>query len=335
MQCAMAPMDLSQLSSNWKKLQATLPKKADKGSIALKRKRPDATKEKPSKKRQRLDSATATVHTNKSKDSMNNSHASKRMRHSKSAPDLKERTKDSKDGEQDAEENERPSSAQDVRDKLSESEAQVNEGVSQTAIAGKYIALDCEMVGYGPNPRSDSQVARVSIVNYHGEQIYDSFVLPQVPVTDYRTAITGLTESSLKAGRPFKEVQRDVATFLKGRVLIGHALKGDLDVLMLTHPRRDIRDTSRHAPYRALSAGKTPALRMLCKEVLGLEIQSGHHSSVEDARAAMLLYRKEKDAFEAEYAAKFGRRALLSSAESIVEGRSSGSSKKKKKKGKR
>lgn len=183
----------------------------------------------------------------------------------------------------------------------------INGGLSSTAVAGKYIALDCEMVGIGPTPDTDSQLARVSIVNYHGQQLYDSYVLPQIPVTDYRTAISGITPSCLKRGRPFAEVQRDIAELMKDRILVGHAIKHDLAILMLGHPKRDVRDTSRHPAYRALSAGRTPGLKKLAKEVLGVEIQGGEHSSIEDARATMLLFRKDKDAFEAEHARRWGR----------------------------
>ncbi|KAL1651890.1 3'-5' exonuclease [Diplodia intermedia] len=177
-----------------------------------------------------------------------------------------------------------------------------NGGLSAGVAAGKYIALDCEMVG-------DSQLARASVVDYHGTQLYDSYVLPQLPVTDYRTAVSGITPSLLRAGhaRPFADVQRDVAALLAGRILVAHAVKNDLDALMLSHPKRDVRDTSRHPAFRKLSMGKAPALKKLAREFLGVEIQGGEHSSVEDARATMLLFRKEKDAFEAEHAKKWGR----------------------------
>ena len=319
----MAQMDVSQLSSNWKKLQATLPKKDPKDSSTLKRKRPDATKQKVQKKRQRIDTRDGSAPGRKNKAQMNGTNgATRQLQKSKSTPSLRtptashEPASDQEENDESADsEPELPSSNSSATRPLAEPQEKVNEGVSQTALAGKYIALDCEMVGYGPNPREDSQLARVSLVNYHCEQIYDSFVLPQVPVTDYRTHITGITAATLKAqGRPFKEVQRDVSLFLGGRVLVGHALKKDLEVLMLSHSRRDIRDTSRHANYRALSMGKTPALRVLAKEFLGIEIQTGVHSSVEDARTAMLLYKKEKDVFEAEYAGKFGRNGIKGAA---------------------
>lgn len=183
--------------------------------------------------------------------------------------------------------------------------AKINEGLSSTAEAGKYIAIDCEMVGVGPNPEKESALARVSIVNYHGHQIYDSFVLPKEPVTDYRTFVSGITPQLLRSARTLEIVQADVAQLLDGRILVGHAIRKDLDMLLLGHPKRDIRDTSRYPPFRQYAAGRTPGLKKLAKEILGVDIQGGEHSSVEDARATMLLYTKEKEGFEADHAKKW------------------------------
>ncbi|KAL8790384.1 MAG: hypothetical protein Q9195_006402 [Heterodermia aff. obscurata] len=182
----------------------------------------------------------------------------------------------------------------------------VNEGLSCTAEPGKYIAVDCEMVGVGPDPANDSALARVSIVNYHGHQLYDSFVLPKEPVTDYRTFVSGITAGLLRSARTLEAVQVDVAKLLDGRILIGHSVRSDLDALLLGHPKRDIRDTSRYPGFRQYSAGRTPGLKKLAKEVLGIDIQRGQHSSIEDARATMLLFRREKDGFESEHAKRWG-----------------------------
>ncbi|KAK5078205.1 3'-5' exonuclease [Lithohypha guttulata] len=177
-------------------------------------------------------------------------------------------------------------------------ETTINAGLSSTVNIGKYIALDCEMVGVGPNGQ-ESALARVSIVNFNGEQVYDSYVQPKEVVMDYRTHVSGIKPSHLNpnTARTFEEVQRDVASILKDRVVVGHALKHDFKVLLLDHPVRDIRDTSRHAPYKKISGG-TPKLSLLASQLLGLEIQSGEHSSLEDARACMLLFKRDKDAFE-------------------------------------
>jgi RNA exonuclease 4 len=186
----------------------------------------------------------------------------------------------------------------------------LNGGLHPTHRAGKYLALDCEMVGTGPPPHSDDLLARVSLVNFHGEQIYDSFVLPpgKARVQDYRTHVSGVTPWHLRPdyARPFAEVQKLVAELLRDKILVGHALKKDLEALQLTHPKRDIRDTSRYAPFRVESKGKPPALRNLARSELGLVIQTGEHSSVEDARATMALFRKEKQGFEEDNRRTFG-----------------------------
>lgn len=191
----------------------------------------------------------------------------------------------------------------------------INSGLHATHKLGKFIALDCEMVGTGPPPHSDNVLARVSLVNFHGEQIYDSYVLPPpgIRVEDYRTFVSGIKPQHLRPGiaRPFTEVQADISKILDGRVLVGHALRNDLNVLMLSHPKRDLRDTSRYAKYRIESGGRPPALRKLAKSELGLEIQGGEHSSLEDARTTMALYRREKKGFEEDNRRRFGNRVVV------------------------
>ncbi|KAL8762050.1 MAG: hypothetical protein Q9184_001897 [Pyrenodesmia sp. 2 TL-2023] len=185
-------------------------------------------------------------------------------------------------------------------------EDKINQGLLTTADAGKYIAIDCEMVGVGPTPDEESVIARVSIVNYHGHQIYDSFVQPKEAITDYRTWVSGITPRLLQEARTFETVQADVARLLDGRILIGHSVKNDLEALLLGHPKRDIRDTSRHPAYRKFAGGRTPGLKKLAKQVLEVDIQGGEHSSIEDARATMLLFRREKDGFEREHQKRYG-----------------------------
>jgi RNA exonuclease 4 len=204
---------------------------------------------------------------------------------------------------------------------------------------GKYVAMDCEMVGVGPAPSRESALARVSIVNFDGDQIYDSYVKPLEPVTDWRTHVSGILPKHMLEARSLTEVQDDVCKILQGRVLVGHALSHDLDVLFLSHPRKDIRDTARHPAYRKLAGGSSPRLKILASELLGLDIQVGEHSSVEDARACMLLFRKDKDAFEREHAKQFPAPrpppAAINEASNGTEAQYKKSKKKKKKKKKK
>lgn len=324
----MTSTELAGLSSNWKKLQAKLEadKKRQAPSNGVKRKRNQD--EISTSKKQERDAEESIA--GKSKDrKMNDSAVHTSRPRSKSQPGKGEANSK-------ADVESRPSTSHDS--KPAAPPAKVNEGVSETTIPGRYIALDCEMVGVGPAPDQDSQLARISLINYHGDQVYDSYVLPQMPVTDYRTPVSGIRRHHLRPGyaRPFKEVQKDVSVFLDGRVLVGHAVGNDLKMLMLSHPKRDIRDTARHQPFRERAMGKTPSLRKLAKELLGLDIQTGEHSSIEDARVAMLLYKREKDAFDAEHSRQFGKSApALPAAQINGEQTTVVKAKKKKKKKKR
>ncbi|KAH8419621.1 hypothetical protein KR222_009888 [Zaprionus bogoriensis] len=154
----------------------------------------------------------------------------------------------------------------------------------------RYVAMDCEMVGVGHNGQDD-MLARVSIVSKSGEVLLDKHVKPRQPVTDYRTSVSGIRPHDIENGEEFKAVQEEVVRMLQGKVLVGHALRHDLAVLNIKHPVAHIRDTSRYKPLcKLVSNSQTPSLKRLTLVLLGMEIQTGEHNSVEDARAAMSIY---------------------------------------------
>ena len=55
------------------------------------------------------------------------------------------------------------------------------------------------MVGVGING-SESALARVSIVNFHGAAILDEFVRPKERIVDYRTQWSGIREKDMIHG---------------------------------------------------------------------------------------------------------------------------------------
>ena len=65
--------------------------------------------------------------------------------------------------------------------------------------AGRCVSLDCEMVGTGATG-DFSMLARCSIVNHHGNVLYDSYVAPMDKITDYRTKFSGITPQHLRGG---------------------------------------------------------------------------------------------------------------------------------------
>lgn len=182
--------------------------------------------------------------------------------------------------------------------------------------AGRYVALDCEMVGVGAGG-ARSALAHVVLVDYAGAVVYASHVKPREPVTDFRTAVSGVLPRHLRAAPPLAAVAAAVAERLKGRVLVGHGLRNDLRALLLSHPRGATRDTAAYAPlcHPPARGGGTAGRRLrprrlkhLAAERLGLEIQrEGHeHDPAEDARAALALYKLHRQEWEHSLMARAG-----------------------------
>lgn len=164
----------------------------------------------------------------------------------------------------------------------------------------RVIALDCEMVEVGGNRDA---LARVSVVNVRGDVVYDRFVKAE-GVVDYRTEHSGVRREDLESesAADATEVRKDVGEFLKGRILVGHALQNDLRALALSHPHHATRDTSVYFRRRhGRNRGGAPKLAELVASKLGVdEFQKGEHDAAEDARAALALYKKFGSQWEAE-----------------------------------
>ncbi|XP_042295894.1 interferon-stimulated 20 kDa exonuclease-like 2 [Sceloporus undulatus] len=159
----------------------------------------------------------------------------------------------------------------------------------------KMVALDCEMVGTGPGGRN-SDLARCSVVSYQGDVVYDKYIRPLSPITNYRTRWSGIRRHHMANAVPFKAAQKEILKLLSGKIVIGHAIHNDFKALKYFHPKSLTRDTSR-IPLLNRKAGfpenESASLKRLTKQLLHRDIQVGQngHSSVEDARATMELYK--------------------------------------------
>ncbi|XP_056141743.1 interferon-stimulated 20 kDa exonuclease-like 2 [Lampris incognitus] len=184
----------------------------------------------------------------------------------------------------------------------------VSSGSSPIGKPEKYLAIDCEMVGTGPQGRV-SQLARCSIVSYEGDVVYDKFIKPTMPVTDYRTRWSGIRPRDLAMAPPYIDARKEILRLLTGKVVIGHAIHHDLKVLGYFHPSSLIRDTSK-IPLLNRKAGfgetECVSLKRLTKAIFNRDIQTGKqgHSSVEDAQATMQLYKVVEEEWERTLASK-------------------------------
>lgn len=118
------------------------------------------------------------------------------------------------------------------------------------------VALDCEMV----YTTGGFRVARVSVVDAAGQQIFDELVrmddgvevmcvpwlLPLVSRSclhsdsDFNTRFSGITpeEYAEKAVLPLASIRRSLDTLVSARtIVVGHALENDLKTLRMVHLR--------------------------------------------------------------------------------------------------
>lgn len=162
------------------------------------------------------------------------------------------------------------------------------------------IALSTQSVGVGP-AGSTSMLARVVIVEYRGLTLMDSFVKPTLPVSDYRTNVTGIVEANLLSDTavPFDQIQAQVAAIIAGKILIGYTLWNDLSVLGLPHPAVHTRDVGLYRPFRETLRMPQTGLPTLMWRFMNREVQKDKVDPLENARAVMDLYRSAEADMEA------------------------------------
>lgn len=98
----------------------------------------------------------------------------------------------------------------------------------------------------------------------------------------------------------FDALQLHVAEIIKDKVIVGHSLWNDLSVLGIPHAAVNTRDVALYQPFRnALkSPGQLVRLPTLTFHLMGRRCQEGQQNPLENARAAMDLYRSHANEWE-------------------------------------
>lgn len=148
------------------------------------------------------------------------------------------------------------------------------------------IAVDCEMCG----TQNGLQLARLTLVDANGEELYDEMVLTTDPITNYNTQYSGITADMMEGvTTTLQDAQKAFKSFVaEDVILVGHSVENDLKSLRIVHKR--VVDTALLYPHVRGHPYKN-SLRWLTKRYLQRDIQnSGNgHCSAEDARAALQL----------------------------------------------
>jgi RNA exonuclease 4 len=194
-------------------------------------------------------------------------------------------------------------------------------GSHDDLLTGK-IAIDCEMM----RSNIGQVLGRVSVVNYEGDTIFDTFVCYPEPITITNTEeeFSGIDWNDIdpkNGALSFPEVQARLVELLRDRIVIGHDIQKDLKVISMDLPShilrlqgvalrltpvtfditvRDTQKCRRYLQYANRGAHQGPSLKNLALEVLGRPIKQSRVSSVEDAIATMEIYRNAEADIEQE-----------------------------------
>ncbi|KAJ3198998.1 3'-5' exonuclease [Entophlyctis luteolus] len=172
--------------------------------------------------------------------------------------------------------------------------------VSTSAVDSSHAAANATNSIAGNNhPSTAPALARISICDFWGSVLLDTFVVPELPIVDYKTQFSGVTPELLAAAPSHASVVAKVREICSdAHYLVGQSIDNDLAVLgMIDWPIERVRDTALFF-RRFHPLGKTPGLKDLARWCLDLQIQTGEHDSTVDARAAMLLYRQQRFLWE-------------------------------------
>ena len=169
-----------------------------------------------------------------------------------------------------------------------------------------YIAIDCEMAGdirlfLQKNVESDefnrdnSLLIRATLVDGHGRVVLDEYCLPTTKIWDMRYECHGIDEYDLFGKQSDTELIEKIQEIIKDKIIVGHSLKYDLEVLKVSPPESRIRDTAERFSWTFRK--NIPSLKQLAKNKLGIEIQTDFHDSKEDALAALKIFVSFKSKF--------------------------------------
>lgn len=126
--------------------------------------------------------------------------------------------------------------------------------------------------------------------------IMDDYIVSTEPVADYLTRFSGLTADDLDPSvspHPLVHLKtsylRLQALVDRGCIFVGHGLVKDFRTINIIVPPEQVVDT---VELLRLPAMRLASLRYLSAYFLSADIQGAVHDSVEDAKSALLLYKK-------------------------------------------
>jgi len=165
----------------------------------------------------------------------------------------------------------------------------------------RILFLDCEFVGGYKELnkqgkwKGTSLLASISIIRYSGDIILNTRVTPTKKIKSYVKWITGFTPQDLRNKRRDIEIIKEVQDLVRGRILVGHDLTSDLEVLEINRKSLlGIRDLSTSIVLKEKMDCDNDRLKLdnVAEKLLGKTVLNAHgqHCGLRDVQAIREIY---------------------------------------------
>ena len=182
---------------------------------------------------------------------------------------------------------------------------------SERMSRGCVVAIDCEFVVVEKEETVTKKngkrvvvkpmrfsLGRVSVVRGQGPRaglaFIDDYIINDEEIVDYVTRFSGLDSGDLDVSSSTRHLTSLKSAYIRlrslvdrGVIFVGHALKGDMQMMNLIIPPNQIIDTSE---LFYLKGQRLLKLSFLAAHLLHLDIQAHTHDSIEDSRTALAAY---------------------------------------------
>ncbi|ADL68928.1 DNA polymerase III, alpha subunit [Thermoanaerobacterium thermosaccharolyticum DSM 571] len=177
----------------------------------------------------------------------------------------------------------------------------VNDGVpivsgnASGTIDDSFVVFDIETTGLSSINDSIIEIGAVKIKDCQIVDTFETFVNPQIHISNFITKLTGITDDMVKRYPPIDEVLPKFLEFIKGSTLVAHNANFDVTFIKtkaknlgieVDNPVLDTLELSRHM-YENLKNYKLDTVA----QHLGVSLEN-HHRAVDDARATAEIFLK-------------------------------------------
>ncbi|MBE0068056.1 PolC-type DNA polymerase III [Thermoanaerobacterium thermosaccharolyticum] len=177
----------------------------------------------------------------------------------------------------------------------------VNDGVpivsgnASGTIDDSFVVFDIETTGLSSINDSIIEIGAVKIKDCQIVDTFETFVNPQIHISNFITKLTGITDDMVKRYPSIDEVLPKFLEFIKGSTLVAHNANFDVTFIKtkaknlgieVDNPVLDTLELSRHM-YENLKNYKLDTVA----QHLGVSLEN-HHRAVDDARATAEIFLK-------------------------------------------